>query len=179
MLKTLIPRGLVFLALTLCTGLGTPVWSRATNSLPPIIAGKLDRLYPGWKFQQIANDERQYCVAKDSPFLAQTSLVWGDFDGDGQKDYATLIRHGGKTIAIVFLKRGGDYQAFPIFTTDTTEERSPDILAVTHKGEKYLDHESGRAGVYSGDTVIVAYCESSAVAYIYSAGTFRRVVVSD
>jgi len=139
----------------------------------------LNRTYPGWQFQQIAADERPYCVPKDSPFSAQPSLVWGDFDHDGQIDYATLIKYSGKTMAIVFLKRGTTYRAFPVFTTSKPKERAPDMLTVTHQGDKYFDHATNRSGNYPSDTVVIAYCESSVVAYIYIGDAFNSVRISD
>ena len=44
---------------------------------------------------------------------------------------------------------------------------------------RYGDHERNESGIFSKETVVMQYCEASAIAYIFEAGTFRRVVIGD
>src|SRR5882762_595693 len=58
--------------------------------LPFPVKVMLDKHFPGWKFPEISDEDCQTVKQWDGPD-AYPELIQGDFDGDGQIDYAVLI----------------------------------------------------------------------------------------
>jgi len=141
--------------------------------IPREAKAALDRLHPGWKLAAISNDDRRICFRKESSF--QPALVWGDFNGDGKKDYAALVEYGGKTGVVILLAGGQGYKPVEVFKTTKPGERAPSLLDVVPKGMP--------AGSYRRklpqETVMMQYCESSSVIFVYANGSFRQVVTED
>src|SRR5690349_16120709 len=81
-------------------------------SLPPAIHATLDQEYAGWKFAsvtpQINNEFKKHWANR------QPSLVAGDFNHDGKKDYAVQIvlttPGQEEEIIIIFLAKGTGYE---------------------------------------------------------------------
>src|SRR3989442_15942231 len=64
------------------------VWRcEATPELPRPIKVLLDRNFSGWRFPAVSDDDCQ-CVKSWGGNDAFAQLIHGDFDGDGQLDYA-------------------------------------------------------------------------------------------
>jgi len=128
------------------------------------------------QFYEASKDYKQAeadCVAGKPPFYP--SLIWSDFDGDGQKDYAVRISRGRNAITIAFLKRGAGFKDYMLYT----DQEENGVLELSKKGGKYFDHERNRGGVYPNDTITIGYCGVSAIAFIYRNGVFQKVFTSD
>ncbi len=134
----------------------------------------LDRLHPGWKLAGISYENRQYCYKKDSPY--QPTLVWGDFNGDGRRDYAAIVTYGWKTGVIILLATDQGYKPVEVFTTTRQGERPPELLDVGPEG---MLLGIGRPRKMLHETVIMQYCEAASVAFVYANGNFRRVYSED
>src|SRR3712207_1151538 len=92
---------------------------KQAGDLPSTPCFMLNRRFPGWKFADVSEEVRQFFetdMKGSSPHL-----ISGDFDGNGQPDYATLIWRGkvrngeGKAIGprsflVVFLRKGRGYR---------------------------------------------------------------------
>jgi hypothetical protein len=146
-----------------------------TSHLPGIIKVLLDAKYPGWRLADVSEENLGICFDKKSPF--QPSLVWGDFDGDGKQDYAIRITQGKDNIAIAFLQQGADFKDYVLLVDHETSGRG--LLSLSHKGGKFYDWGKKTSDNYPNDSPTVAYCETSAISYIFRAGKFDEVFVAD
>ncbi len=79
----------------------------APAQLPEIIKDILDKELPGWKFYKV---DEAYDYSKDMNVPFRPNFIWGDFDGDGERDYAVQITRvtssNAERIVIAFLQRG-------------------------------------------------------------------------
>jgi hypothetical protein len=162
---------LVAVALVLC--LVSNGQAEEKTPIPEGVKSVLDHMHPGWRLAGISDENRQYCFKKDSKY--EPTLIWGDFDGDGKRDYAAIIIYGKKTAVIVFLARGTGYRALEVFTTSRPGERPPELLEVFPKGTQLgtTPHKSAH------ESIAMEYCESSSAIYFYEAGAFHHVIAGD
>jgi hypothetical protein len=165
-------------------GAGPDGNSPSSNPVPDAIKSILDRDYPGWTPALSSDDDIQRCKQPNSAF--QYWFVWGDFDGDGIRDYAAEITQTGNVSVIVFLSRDEGFQS-QIIDRFANPKRGWGVLGVADKGTTILDLSEGSNGALNAqkrkldtDALLGIGCETSAVAYIYSrSGTFERVFVQD
>lgn len=143
--------------------------------IPSEIQSLLNSKYQGWRLAKPSREDTQTCFDKRSGF--QPSMVWGDFNGDRQTDYAIQIIHRQQVILLAFLNQGATYTQSAI-NSGPLDGTIP-VLAISKKGEKYLDHERNRNGIYPFETVTAVYCEASAISFIFRNGRFVKVFVSD
>jgi hypothetical protein len=136
------------------------------TGLPSAAQKALDLKHPGWKLADISKENRDICFNPKSGY--EPSLVWGDFDGDGQKDYAALIFSKGRTAVVILLKRKEAYLVSDVFSTSKPEERGPELLGLIPKG-----------GAYAHESVVAQYCESSSIAFSYTNTGFKRKILGD
>jgi hypothetical protein len=88
------------------------VSSAPASFLPESIRATLDQEYPGWKLAPVtAQVQKEFKTHKPNRF---PSLVAGDFDRDGKRDYAVQIALTApgqeEQIIIVFLARGSGFE---------------------------------------------------------------------
>jgi hypothetical protein len=151
--------------------------------LPSAIRLKLGKKFPGWRFARISDEVRQALKEEVSPD-SQPDLVKGDFDGDGQLDYALLIEHGdivngarvviGRNNHIVaFLKRGDDYKSY-LVGSNTGE-----YLCLRRKGDGGYNYETQKEFTFANDAIEAEIFEKAATAYVYENGKFRAIITGD
>lgn len=166
--------------------------SAATNGtgaknaeLPSSIQTILDRDYPGWVPVQTRADDIATCKQPNPGF--QYWFVWGDFNGDGKRDYAAEITQQSTTYLLAFLATADGFKSimvdkFPV----TGSARGWSVLGVAPKGSTVPDLHEGPNGqlvarkrtLYS-DALLGIGCESSSMAYIFVGSSFQRVFTSD
>ena len=147
------------------------------TSLPTAAKAALDKLHPGWQLADISEENQRICFKKDSRFLP--TLVWGDFTGGGEQDYAALIRYSGQTGLVVLMKHGSDYSPLDLFATTKKTERAPELLDVLPRGTKVFDSQSNRQDIIAHETVVMQYCESSSVVFAWTGASFKRSIIGD
>ena len=140
------------------------------NRVPPAIKKVLDDEYPGWFFPTVSAEELRVCRQPDTNF--SPALVWGDFDGDGSRDYGVAIQQGERRYTLAFLARGSGFGRFVL------EPGGWNILGVAVKGETVPRFAQGTVTLQN-DALIGLKCESSSVAYVYTNGTFQYFFMSD
>ena len=138
------------------------------TGLPVAVQKALGLKHPGWKLADISKENRDICFNPKSGY--QPSLVWGDFDGDGQKDYAALISSAtGQTAVVILLKRKEAYLVSDVFTTSSSKpDERPGLLGVIPKG-----------GAYAHESVVAQFCESSSIVFSYTSTGFKKKVLGD
>lgn len=173
-----------YLSLTAVVVVGASVLTAYTlsvaqtpRSLPDAAKSTLDKLYPGWRLADISDENREICFKKDSPFLP--TLVWGDFTGHNKRDYAAIIRYSGKTGVVVLVAQGATYFPFEVFVAAKRGERPPELLDVMPRGAKVFDRERNRQSINAHESVVMEYCESSSVVYVWTGKSFTPVVIGD
>ena len=159
----------------------------AEHELPVTIRLQLDRRFPGWRFPHISDDIRQ--TTKEWVVSgSHLDLLKGDFDGNGELDYALLIEHGdtiddaGATLGdatgrdvdiIAFLKTANDYE-FHLVDADAR-----DYLLLIQEGDGRYDYEARKKFVFANDAIDSVTFERAATSYVYEKGIFRAILTGD
>lgn len=143
--------GILFLLLAAATS-----WAQTPADLPSPLRAALDREYPAWSFGSIHPEVLSYFKGK----RRFPNLIAGDFDGDGNRDYAVKIattQNAARVQRIIaFLRRGKDFLPHVL---DTAPENSITFLWLAAKGTKGFDHESEKEFVYKNDAVTLGFFE--------------------
>jgi hypothetical protein len=164
---------------------GTVNGSVKSGRLPEAIRSILNKRFPGWSFSEVSSDVQLFFKERFPGSLP--NLIKGDFDGNGQMDYAVLIEHSNfdKSGAdfdhvvekLAFLRRGARYKLYVL------EENAPAnielYLNLAKKGAESRVFTTQRKFRYPNDSISVSYFEKAGGAYIYQKGKFRYVYESD
>lgn len=145
--------------------------------LPAGVKKLLDRGFPGWRFHPAPQDDCDTVKSIGGEY-AYPEMIIGDFDDDGQSDYAVLVdgdpdlldRPGGYIIA--FLSRNNAY-AMRIITREGGSS-----LLLMPKGSSDFDYGTQREFTYSRDTIFSGE-GMGGMSYVYENGKFRAIITSD
>lgn len=136
------------------------------SSLPPQVRSMLNLRYRSWHIFLPSEVDETACSNDRRPH----SIVQGDFDGDGQSDYAILLRHGNTDVALAFMRRGAGYRQVFI------AEEGGGTLSITPRGTSYVSGPGnvhpGRRVTYKNDGVDVNLCGADTISYIFKNGLF-------
>lgn len=152
------------------------------EQLPPIVRAELDKRFSGWQFPKVDEGIHSYFrenVSADT----RPEFISGDFDGNGQSDYAVMIEHGvalgedgnpvgHNTYVVAFLKNGNKLKFYMVDDGD-------EYIALVKKGEKGYDYETDKNFIYKNDAIFSGYFEKAGVSHIYEKGKFRGITTSD
>lgn len=175
----------LFLVLLPCLSV-LPI-SPATQStkleLPPQARGALYLKFPDWRYVDVPDEIREV-LKKDDGTNSRPDLISGDFDGDGQVDYAAFVSHG--TISVekgelvypqdclaVFMAQGQGYQLHII------EDVNAGYIQLIHKGDGGYDYETQKEFTYPHDAIDAVIFEKGATSYVYENGGFRAIITGD
>jgi hypothetical protein len=156
------------------------VAERQQLNVGSLIRQKLDSLLPGWQISRNRTSQACFVGSAWSPHTA-----WGDFDGDGREDYGVQAYRNWRLHLILFLNRPAGLEALVADVGEPLEEAWKELpgdhpgLDSARAGTGYYDHARRVGGKFPHDTVVQAYCEESAIAYIYQRGAVRKVWISD
>jgi hypothetical protein len=131
-------------------------------AVPTKIQIYLNMTYPGWKQTGVATN----CILK-----FRQSVVAGDFDGDGRRDYAVKFTHHQKGYIVAFLARGTDYQPYILIDRPARGIRNIG-LSIGHRGQRD-ENEEGGVSVLGNDAPLIGACASEACYYVYRNGGFH------
>jgi hypothetical protein len=159
---------------------GERVYAQAKPvAVPAAVKARLDANYPGWRLAEISPEAYEHYSHHRLPF--QPNFLWGDFDGDGRRDYAIEITHPGpkgeqRMVVLAFLRRGEGFEEHLLETGISTL----DVYLWPHRaGERDFDFEREREFRYRHDAIGVVYGEVAGVSYVFENGSFRKIVSSD
>jgi hypothetical protein len=110
--------------------------------------------------------------------------IAGDFDADGQRDYAVQIVRpsspNGTQYVLAFLRRGGGYQRLVV---NSFPESQGSYLALARRGERVADLEADLNGdstfVLRADAIHILFGQEAGSTCVYERGRFRCVLSSD
>lgn len=141
--------------------------------LPETIRNSLDSEYPGWAPVQTPKEQIAECAQSNPAF--RPWVVWGDFDGDGQREYAVEIRSSDQTILVMFLNQGSGFQHVEVDRGTSLWG----VLGVANKGDSIPDIAKNTTQVVQADTLLGIACGKSGVAYVRSGSSFEKVWIAD
>ena len=148
---------------------------QAVPELPERIEAQLNRQYPGWSYARLNRFNRDQLGPGQSP-----ETVRGDFDGNGETDWAVQIIHAddrpGKSQSIlVFLHRLNGYT---VHVVETGSENQGTYLGVSPPGP-HRDVVEDTSVVAGGDVLDVLYGQEASVGYLYRYGRFLSYTTGD
>jgi hypothetical protein len=152
------------------------------DKLPSSARLTLNRRFLGWKVAEVSQEVRRFFETDMKGKLPH--LISGDFDGNRQPDYATLIWHGkerngeGKAIGprsflVVFLRKGTGYRMYVI------KEPGGEYLSLAKKGTKDYNYDKQKEITYANDAILTGIFDKAGSSYVYEKGRFRSFVSSD
>jgi hypothetical protein len=164
----------VFLIFLLCAGsvAAQDQQAESLRRLTPDIKVYLDRTYPGWAFMPVP---AKAISCRDIETRLHPSLARGDFNGDGQADFALQIIRGGRLYAFEFLSRGKTYGMNKLFERKLAPGKDfSAALIVEPKGRK-----TSVGTIEKVDTLQVNDCESVPMRFEYRNGRVKDVSPPD
>ena len=152
------------------------------EQIPLPIKSALDRKFQGWKFVEASNDIRKF-LREHISAEARPEIIRGDFDGNGQLDYAVLIAHsrvlkdgfkaGDEHIFIAaFLKKRDRYKLYVL-------DEAGEYLTLGRKGANGYDFYANKKFEYANDAIQVWIFEKAGWSYVYEKGKFRYIYMVD
>ncbi len=144
----------------------------------------MNKNFYNWKFVLIHKEIHDYFKTRISR-QTRPYLIKGDFDSNGQIDYAVYIVHGKrrtrKASAIAFLKLGSTWKKYILESGTAGDETFPSIsyLALQKKNSWYYDYHKDKKYKFAHDAIFFGYFEKAGVSYVYRKRRFRQIVTSD
>jgi hypothetical protein len=152
------------------------------EQLPSTVRAELDNRFSGWRFPKVDEGIHRYLRENISADI-HPEFISGDFDGNGQLDYAVMIEHGvalgedgnpvgHNTYVVAFLKNGNKLKFYMVHD-------GGEYITLMKKGEKDYDYATDKNFIYKNDAIFSGYFEKAGVSYIYEKGKFRGITTSD
>lgn len=144
-------------------------------------APALDKAFPGWAFPLLRADAEAAWRDADAE-AERPNLAAGDFDGDGQTDYAAHIvypRSGTPHLALVVVLSGSEPKVRLVEEHPVGADSLALFLTSRHRGESVYDYEAGSNQTLARDAFVETLYEKSSLAYVYADTAFRRIILSD
>ncbi|MGI8495742.1 MAG: hypothetical protein ACR2L1_10605, partial [Pyrinomonadaceae bacterium] len=160
----------------------SPIEETDDPEIPVPIKRELDARFPGWRFPKIDPEIGKYLREYD-PANSHPAFISGDFDGNGQQDYAVFIEHGVSaenandipvsvnSELVVFLTRRNKFKLHLLYPAE--------YIAFIKKGESGYDYETDKRFTYENDSIFTGFWEKAGSSYVYKKGKFREVITSD
>ena len=164
----------------LALGVTVPSIDARPRNLPPTITAALSRRYPGWRLAVPDTDVADYYARAQNRSADELSVVCGDFDSNGDEDWAIHLLHqrgsASERVLLVYLQRGGRYWL------RTLERGSPDGQFSIHMsplGSRLYDYHRDRYFRLRHDAVFIYYFEKAGHHFIWRRNRFAIVTTSD
>ncbi len=152
------------------------------EQLPSIVRAELDKRFSGWRFPKVDEGIHRY-LRENISADTRPEFISGDFDGNGQLDYAVIIEHGvalnedGNPVrpngyVVAFLKNGDKLKFYMV-------DDGGEYITLMKKGEKDYDYGTDKNFIYKNDAIFSGYFEKGGSSYIYEKGKFRGITTSD
>jgi hypothetical protein len=156
-----------------------------SDEIPKAVTAMLAKKFPSWRFAGVSSEVQQFF--RERLTGASPNSIKGDFDGNGQMDYAVVVEHSdfdksGKAFCcmvtvLAFLKSGSGFKLHIL-----EESAGPNLelyMTLARKGSAGRNFDTQSKFKYPNDSVSVWYFEKAGGTYIYSKGRFRYVLESD
>jgi len=131
----------------------------------------LNRRFSGWKFSDVSPEVREFF--KDNMKGASPVVISGDFDGNGRRDYATLVQRRTQYYLVILLRQIADYKMYVV--KDPTGE----YLSLARKGTRDYNYNEQKEITYANDAIVIGILEKGGSSYVFKNGRFQSFVSSD
>ena len=149
----------------------------AAALIPALAQRALTEVRPGWQIARV-NDDHQRDFTRSEMHLAPNVLS-GDFDGNGEADFAVLVEFEfkGKRQSQVFalLHARGAFRAAAVTALLDSSPRR--LLWPRRRGEKLWDLNLNREFVFNLDSIGVH--SEACTTFVYEGGKFRGIWTCD
>ncbi|QCR21187.1 hypothetical protein C1N53_01680 [Pontibacter sp. SGAir0037] len=141
--------------------------------LPQPVLQLLEKHYSGWKQPALAEGvEKNSRSHEQGPYS-----VSGDFNGDGQQDYAVQIQQDEHVVMLAFLQSADSWQVQElkkdILFNDRGNLKTPYYLYLTEAGQEIRNQQNNQEITTPYDAVTVAL-NNNAEIYVLENGRFIR-----
>lgn len=154
----------------------------ALVTLPASMKAILDKRFPGWRYLPVDNEIRTFLKGYVSE-NARPDLINGDFDGNGQTDFAILIEENTrspkaastkmrKARLVVFLNNAAGLQIKVL-------DPEGAYLVLMKRGDWDYSYETDQYFTYQHDAIFTGIFEKGGTSYVYRKGRFRSIITSD
>ena len=162
-------KNISLLVLLMCS-----VSSYAEDTAPGRVKNYLDNKYPGWVLSKIDKEE--------CPHERSSSIIQGDFDGDGRMDYSVQITQNHQVFLLALLGTGVVYilhknSIARNLEKDLEKKGFDTSLWLKKKGSSHADLE--RQYHFSQDTVEYQFCGRGRTFYTFNKGKWKEFDSSD
>lgn len=159
----------LMMAILICSGVIAA--SAKELRLPDAVRADLNRQAGNWRLVAVRASGVGKCA----------SVVTGDFDGNGQTDYAVYIVAGKGPVEkrqrlILYLKSGEQYSRRMLSQKHPNDDYV--YLCLFRKGTEDYRYDTGKHFRYTYDTVGL-FSEKAGESYLYRKGRFYPVITSD
>ena len=148
--------------------------------LPSECKSVLDKNFRGWKLAKIQKEISDYHQEKKLAYLP--NFIKGDWNGDGESDYAVLIEQGklkngsgevykDRRLIIAFVKNRSGFKHFQFDGADS--------IGLMRKGSIDYNYETGKKFRYKTDAISNGFWEKSSESYIWRRRKFVRITTGD
>jgi hypothetical protein len=151
-----------------CGSASAPVSVPGAAGNLTITRGALEAVEAHWPSVQLGTSRSATCPSAAG---APTSLLQGDFDGDGSRDAVLWITTAGTPrLVAVFSRLNGEY-----LVADLGDQAaaSTGLLEIGARGTPYHAASLAIELHYGVDTVVLRECAGAATAYLWTGSTFR------
>ena len=158
-----------------------------SSDIPLTVKFELNRQFPNWQFAEVPQEIHRYFATLSNP--SHPNFIKGDFDGNGQMDYAVYVVYGKpakrRVGVVALLKRGGTYKSYILVSGEYVPNSRPleadgaTYLALNKKGERAFDFGAQKYFIFRRDAIFVGLFEKAGSSYIYERGRFREILTSD
>jgi len=155
-----------------------------TMTLPREVMVILDNEYTGWSLVDNFSVLREPVLSHLNLNTSKShpNLVWGDFDGDGKRDYAVFVERktasGEERLLVAFLRRSNSFQMH-LLERAVYLAYIADYIWLAGKGSRQYDHERRRYFRLEHDGIEAVVIEKASVTYIFQSGRFQRIITTD
>ena len=147
-------------------------WAQSSpEKLPTSVRVMLNRRFSGWKFSDVSPEVREFF--KDNMKGASPVVISGDFDGNGRRDYATLVQRRTQYYLVILLRQIADYKMYVV--KDPTGE----YLSLARKGTRDYNYNEQKEITYANDAIVIGILEKGGSSYVFKNGRFQSFVSSD
>ena len=111
------------------------------------------------------------------------NVVWGDFDGNGQTDYAFFIAQGKdrppkKAILVAYMTYGNRLKKFVIDSVSAPVVIA-DLIWLSPKGSREYDYETNRFFRLKHDAILAITIDKAVETFIFQGNQFLRITTAD
>ena len=168
---------IIFVVLFLLAGTSSATENDIKKKCETAISNK----FATWKRASITSEVSEWSKSSGQ----NPTEVYGDFNGDTYQDLALLIQVGPKPKDDYPERLDSLYIAIclnspPKVTLHLIEKPyCGDLIALSPKGKKYYNFDTGKTGRYRLDGVAAVCLEKAGATYIYTGKKFIKIVDSD